>query len=98
MKYRFVILGMLVIAAAPYSAAFAYKLAAPGGVCPKDPKIQCQIVCDNGQTADYMKWTGAGWSNLVGTIKDGDMNGEAKKLIAKSNSDNKMLGGAPDCK
>jgi len=80
------------------SAAQAYTFDAPGGVCPKDPKIQCAVKCSNGNVADYMKWTGSGWSDLVGRIKDADINGEARKLAANANHQSVAMGGKADCK
>jgi hypothetical protein len=78
--------------------AAAYKFDVPGGVCPKDPKVQCAVKCDNGNVADYMKWTGTSWGDLIGRVKDPDMNGEARKLVAKSNQQNVAMGGKADCK
>ncbi len=97
MKMRFVPGAILALLSLTAPAA-AYKFDAPGGVCPKDPKVQCAVKCDNGSVADYMKWTGAGWSDLIGRVKDPDMNGEARKLVADSNHENVATGATADCK
>jgi hypothetical protein len=97
MTMRFLFGGVLALLALNTPAA-AYKFDAPGGLCPKDPKVQCAVKCDNGNVADYIKWTGTGWSDLIGRVKDPDMNGEARKLVAKSNQQNVAMGGKADCK
>ena len=97
MKTPFLLGGALALLALTAPAA-AYKFDAPGGVCPKDPKAQCAVKCDSGAVADCMKWTGGGWSDLIGRIKDPDMNGEARKLIAHSNKQNVAMGGKVDCR
>jgi hypothetical protein len=93
-----IVLAAMLAAVVHVTSASAFTLDAPGGVCPKDPKVQCAIKCDNGNVADYMKWTGSGWSDLVGRIKDADMKGEAGKLVANSNHQNVAMGGKADCK
>lgn len=98
MRPTFVACTSLLCLVTSYNGAQAFKLGGPGGTCPKDPKVQCQVICDNGQVADYMKWTGSAWSDMVGRTKDADVNGEAGKLVAKSNSDSKLTGGAASCK
>jgi hypothetical protein len=95
MNKAFVIFGVLAFAGLG-SNANAYTF--DGGVCPKDPKVQCGIKCDNGQTADYIKWTGSGWSDLVGRTKDADLNALARKLIANSNKMVALMGGKDMCK